>query len=171
MKSPAASLFHVSVVASPFLVVGVAILQALGGVLESGVFIASSPMAACSVESIGMLALYADPLHKARAAFEGIASIVYAPLLPEVDESQALVLADPFDLELGHADFAYMGGTSVIADLDQALPGHPITTFVDPPGSGRSTLVRLIACFRDMDSDAIRFSGPDVREISNEVPT
>lgn len=168
-KGPAASLFHASVVASLLLAVGVAAFQVLGGVLEPGVFIALSLMAVRFAEPIGMLAFYVDPLHEARVALEDIASIVHAPLLPKVDESQALVPADPFDLEFDHVDFAYVDGTPVITDLDQALPGRSITALVGPSGSGKSTLARLIARFWDVDSGAIRLGGPDVREISNEV--
>lgn len=168
-KGPAASLFHASVVTSLLLAVGIAAFQVLGGVLEPSVFIALSLMAVRFAEPIGMLAFYVDPLHQARVALDDIASIVHAPLLPEVDESQALVPEDPFDLEFDHVDFAYVDGTPVITDLDQALPGRSITALVGPSGSGKSTLARLIARFWDVGSGAIRLGGPDVKEISNEV--
>ena len=85
---------------------------------------------------------------------------------PEKEDPQGRFPSRP----LGHveflgAGFAYRQGVPVLRDVHlEAKPGATVA-LVGPTGSGKTTLVNLLARFYDLDEGAIRIDGVDVRDI------
>lgn len=61
--------------------------------------------------------------------------------------------------------FAYQAGTPVLAGLTLEAPAGQTTAIVGATGAGKSTLVKLLLRFYDVDRGAVRIDGIDLREI------
>lgn len=61
--------------------------------------------------------------------------------------------------------FGYEGSEAVIDGFDLTIPAGHAVALVGATGSGKSTLVRLLTRFHDVDSGAIEIDGVDVRSM------
>jgi len=69
-------------------------------------------------------------------------------------------------VEFDRVTFSYNDGEPVLRGIDlQAEPGQRIA-LVGETGAGKSTIIRLLARFFDVDGGAVRIDGLDVREVS-----
>ena len=63
------------------------------------------------------------------------------------------------------ADFSYVPGVHVLRGVSlEAVPGQTVA-LVGPTGSGKTTIVNLLARFYDLDAGAIRIDGTDIRDM------
>ena len=69
----------------------------------------------------------------------------------------------PGRVEVDGVTFSYEAGSPVLRDVSLTAEPGTVTALVGPSGGGKSTLVRLIARFYDVDSGAVRVGGVDVR--------
>lgn len=84
--------------------------------------------------------------------------------LPEVDTAKADPGVLVGDIEVQHATFRYRAdGPAVLHDLSFHITPGEFAAFVGPTGSGKSTILRLMLGFEQLESGAIYFDG---REIS-----
>jgi ATP-binding cassette, subfamily B, bacterial len=68
-------------------------------------------------------------------------------------------------IELDHVTFSYTPGYPVIRDLDLVIPAGETTAFVGATGSGKTTVIKLLLRFYDIDSGTIRLDGHDIRDL------
>ncbi len=68
------------------------------------------------------------------------------------------------DIEFRHLTFGY-GATPVLSDISARIPAGKTTAIVGPTGSGKSTLINLIARLHEPPPGTVLLDGVDVREI------
>ncbi len=69
------------------------------------------------------------------------------------------------EVALDGITFAYDPGFPVLENLTVRLPAGETTAFVGATGSGKTTLIKLLLRFYDVDQGAIRLDGTDLRRL------
>ncbi|MCY4199921.1 MAG: ABC transporter ATP-binding protein [Gammaproteobacteria bacterium] len=69
------------------------------------------------------------------------------------------------DVEFRHLDFAYEPGNPVLHDVSFSIAAGESLAIVGPTGSGKSTLIRLLARFYDFDDGQVFLDGIDINQI------
>ncbi|MBR0404852.1 MAG: ABC transporter ATP-binding protein [Eggerthellaceae bacterium] len=72
------------------------------------------------------------------------------------------------DVEFDHVHFGYDPNVPIIKDFSAQVREGQTVAFVGPTGAGKTTLVKLLMRFYDVQGGAIRIGGVDVRDISRE---
>ena len=72
-----------------------------------------------------------------------------------------------YDIELNHVSFAY-NEEEVIHDVSCKIPQGYVTALVGTSGSGKSTIVKLIARFWDIQKGTITIGNKDIKSINPE---
>ncbi|MBB5370076.1 MULTISPECIES: ABC transporter ATP-binding protein [unclassified Janthinobacterium] len=112
------------------------------------------------------VAAYGEVLRGARGQLDAVRDILAVQPLPE----PAAPLA-PRDgsVELCDVRMRYAPGQpEVLRGLSLRVAPGSMTALVGASGSGKSTVLRLIARFFDVDAGSVRVGGVDVREMSSE---
>ena len=73
------------------------------------------------------------------------------------------------DIRYSGVTFAYMAGHTVLDDVTFDIPAGHTVAVVGSTGSGKTTLVKLLLRFADVDRGAITIDGHDVREATLET--
>jgi ABC-type multidrug transport system fused ATPase/permease subunit len=69
-------------------------------------------------------------------------------------------------VEFEHVTFGYEPGTMVLEDISlQAQPGEMVA-FVGETGAGKSSTIKILSRFYDVDDGVIRIDGHDVRDVT-----
>lgn len=134
---------------------------ALSGELSAPTLAALLVLAARFVEPLTQVGVYGVALRLAVSSLEGIDEILSEPTLPEPN---APLSPKGAEVVLDGVDFGYED-TLVLHELDLKVPARSMTALVGPSGGGKSTVLRLIARFWDVDSGSVRIGGVDVRDI------
>lgn len=70
------------------------------------------------------------------------------------------------DVSFRHVRFGYDPAQPVIHDWSCDVPAGRTVAIVGPTGAGKTTMVKLLMRFYDVDAGAIRLGGTDIREFS-----
>ncbi|MCP4085199.1 MAG: ABC transporter ATP-binding protein [Actinomycetia bacterium] len=70
------------------------------------------------------------------------------------------------DIEVDGLEFAYGGGSPVLAGIDLVVPNGERLALVGPTGAGKSTLAKLMARLYDPVDGRVQFAGVDLRDAS-----
>ena len=118
-------------------------------------------------QPITQLAQVANVLQQMAAAAERIFEFLEAP--EEAPEQPKARAADvPGDVEFDHVRFGYDSEHPVISDFSARVGEGQTVALVGPTGAGKTTMVKLLMRFYDVDGGAIRIGGHDVHEFSRE---
>lgn len=118
-------------------------------------------------QPITQLAQVANVLQQMAAAAERIFEFLEAP--EETTEQPKAKAADvSSDVEFDHVRFGYDSEHPVISDFSARVGEGQTVALVGPTGAGKTTMVKLLMRFYDVDGGAIRIGGHDVREFSRE---
>lgn len=118
-------------------------------------------------QPITQLAQVANVLQQMAAAAERIFEFLEAP--EEAFERPKAKAADVLsDVEFDHVRFGYDSEHPVISDFSARVGEGQTVALVGPTGAGKTTMVKLLMRFYDVDGGAIRIGGHDVREFSRE---
>ncbi|MEI2997948.1 MAG: ATP-binding cassette domain-containing protein [Senegalimassilia faecalis] len=79
----------------------------------------------------------------------------------EEPKSEALVAASQVDgsVEFDHVRFGYAADEPIIKDFSAQVSEGQTIALVGPTGAGKTTMVKLLMRFYDVDSGAIRIGG------------
>ena len=118
-------------------------------------------------QPITQLAQVANVLQQMAAAAERIFEFLEAP--EEASEQPKTKAADVLsDVEFDHVRLGYDPEHPVISDFSARVGEGQTVALVGPTGAGKTTMVKLLMRFYDVDGGAIRIGGHDVREFSRE---
>lgn len=73
------------------------------------------------------------------------------------------------DIRFEHVSFSYLGDENVLSDLNVTIPAGKLTAVVGPSGGGKSTILRLLARFWDVDKGAVLCGTKRLRDCEPEV--
>ena len=85
---------------------------------------------------------------------------------PEVESEEAKVRAAEVncDVQFDHVSFGYAPDKPVIRDFSASVREGQTVALVGPTGAGKTTMVKLLMRFYDVNGGAIRIGGHDVRD-------
>ena len=83
------------------------------------------------------------------------------PVSPELPQARGAVAFE-------HVRFGYVPEKTIIHDFTCAVEPGQTVAIVGPTGAGKTTLMKLLMRFYDVDAGAIRVDGLDVRELARE---
>lgn len=110
------------------------------------------------------LAQVSNVLQQMAAAAERIFEFLDAPEEASSKEGVKHVAPDAA-VEFDHVSFGYREGEPVIEDFSARIESGRTVALVGPTGAGKTTMVKLLMRFYDVDSGAIRIGGVDVRDM------
>lgn len=133
----------------------------LGGEIDAPELVALLVLAARYVEPLIGAADLEGALRIARNSLQRMDRLLATeplpePVMPERPEGAEIV----FD----EVRFAY-DGTPLLEQVSFTAPERAMTAIVGASGSGKTTILRLIARFWDVDAGAVRIGGADVRDM------
>lgn len=116
-------------------------------------------------QPITQLTQVSNVLQQMAAAAERIFAFLeeeeVAPEEPKVQTSQV-----PCNVEFDHVRFGYSPDKPVINDFSAKVSEGQTVAIVGPTGAGKTTMVKLLMRFYDVDGGAIRIGGVDARDFS-----
>lgn len=114
-------------------------------------------------QPITQLAQVSNILQQMAASAERVFEFLDAP---EVSTAAATAKASDVscDVEFDHVSFGYDEGKTIIKDFSAQVREGQTVALVGPTGAGKTTMVKLIMRFYDVDGGAIRVGGRDVRD-------
>lgn len=116
-------------------------------------------------QPITQLSQVGNVLQQMAAAAERIFAFLGEPeLAPEQPKAKAADV--PGDVEFDHVHFGYDPAKPIIKDFSAKVAEGQTVALVGPTGAGKTTMVKLLMRFYDVDAGAIRIGGTDVREFS-----
>lgn len=116
-------------------------------------------------QPLTQLAQISNVLQQMAAAAERVFEFLDAE--EEKDEPAKILVAEVKDnVEFVHVSFSYEPGKPVITDFSASVKEGQTVAIVGPTGAGKTTMVKLLMCYYDVDSGAIRIGGHDVREFN-----
>jgi ATP-binding cassette subfamily B protein len=87
------------------------------------------------------------------------------PTVPEKSDCRSLP-DGPGTVEFQNVSFGYQPDKPVIHEVSFSVKGGSVVAIVGPTGSGKSTLVSLVARFYDPQRGCVKIDGADTRELS-----
>ena len=118
-------------------------------------------------QPITQLAQVSNVLQQTAAAAERVFEFLEAEEEP-VEESDVNTDELSCDVEFDHVRFGYDPEKAIIKDFSAKVEEGQTVAFVGPTGAGKTTLVKLLMRFYDVQGGAIRIGGTDVRDINRD---
>ena len=118
-------------------------------------------------QPITQLAQVSNVLQQLAAAAERIFEFLGEDEMP-AEKPRALAAGASCDVEFDHVRFGYTPDATVINDFSAKVKAGQTVAIVGPTGAGKTTMVKLLMRFYDVNSGAIRIGGTDVRDFARE---
>jgi ATP-binding cassette subfamily B protein len=138
--------------------------MALSGQLDAGILIVFILYLAAMYKPMRELSKMTDTISKALVGYERIQEIL--EIESKVRDLPGARRASKFkgQIEFVHVDFSYDDEHSVLKDINLKISPGQVAAIVGPSGTGKSTLVNLIARFYDPVAGEVRIDGTDIRK-------
>lgn len=118
-------------------------------------------------QPITQLAQVSNVLQQMAAAAERVFEFLEAPDEP-VEEACVKASDVSCDVEFDHVRFGYDPETPIIKDFSAQVAEGQTVALVGPTGAGKTTIVKLLLRFYDVDGGSIRIGGHDVRDFDRD---
>ncbi len=113
--------------------------------------------------SLIMVGMFMVMVTIARASAERIMEVLETKPDMDINEDGESVVKDG-SIEFDNVDFAYKKGTNVLENINLRIESGMMVGILGPTGSGKSTLISLIARLYDATDGSVKVGGRDVRE-------
>ncbi|MEM9763331.1 MAG: ABC transporter ATP-binding protein [Pseudomonadota bacterium] len=137
---------------------------ALGGEIDAPEMLALLVLTARYVEPLILATDIGGALRISENSLARMGTLLATPTLAEPERPTATAGAD---IVLDSVGFAYRD-RAVLNDVSFIAPARSMTALVGASGSGKTTILRLIARFWDVDTGAVRIGGADIRTLRIE---
>jgi ATP-binding cassette subfamily B protein IrtB len=137
---------------------------AIGGELSVADAVALLVLATRFIEPLAEVGNLFGSMRVADVAVERVTEVLAARPLDEPARPQQ---AGTADVEFADVEFAY-DERPVLRGLTLQMPAGTMTALVGPSGAGKTTVLRLIARFWDVDRGVVRVGGVDVRDLTTD---
>ena len=147
--------------------VGVAVagsMLAVAGVITVGDIQAFIQYVRNFTQPISQLAQVSNMLQSMAAAAERVFEFLEEEEEAQTAEHPASIADVRGDVQFDHVRFGYDPARPVIHDFTCDVRAGQMVAIVGPTGAGKTTMVKLLMRFYDVDSGAIRLDGHDVRD-------
>jgi len=143
----------------------------LGHTMDVGAFLVLGTAMGAILQRLQQVAVISEQYQNAIVSSRRLYEVLDAKSTSSVDRAAAAPAAPaaapgPGTVRFEHVTFGYDPAKPVLRDVSFDLPGGKIAAIVGPTGSGKTTLVSLIARFYDPQHGRILIDGMDVREMS-----
>lgn len=118
-------------------------------------------------QPLTQLAQVSNILQQLAAAAERIFDFLGEPEVAAENPSASAKDAST-DVEFDHVSFGYSPDKPIICDFTTRISEGQSVAIVGPTGAGKTTCIKLLMRFYDVDSGAIRIGGHDVRDFTRE---
>jgi subfamily B ATP-binding cassette protein MsbA len=109
-----------------------------------------------------------DSYSKADIGYERIQEIIgNKGEMMDVPGAKKLVITDG-RIDVDHVTFSYDGEREILHDVSLHVPQGSVVALVGPTGSGKSTLINLVARFYDVKAGTIKIDGQDISKVKQE---
>ena len=142
-------------------------LFAIGGRITVGDIQAFIQYVKNFTQPITQLAQVSNVLQQMAASAERVFAFLDAEEEPKL-EAKAKASEVSGSVEFDHVHFGYEAGKPIIKDFSAKVQSGQTVALVGPTGAGKTTIVKLLMRFYDVDSGAIRVGGYDVREFDRD---
>ncbi len=118
-------------------------------------------------QPITQLSQVGNVLQQMAAAAERIFEFLEEDELAE-EVSKADIASVPCDVEFDHVHFGYDPAQAIIKDFSAKVAQGQTVALVGPTGAGKTTMVKLLMRFYDVDQGSIKLGGHDLRDFTRE---
>ena len=118
-------------------------------------------------QPITQLAQVSNVLQQTAAAAERVFEFIEAPE-EEIESPKARMADCSSDVEFEHVRFGYDPEKPVIKDFTASVKEGQTVALVGPTGAGKTTTVKLLMRFYDVQGGSIRIGGHDLRDFSRD---
>ena len=148
-----------------FLLYGVFVALSTGDGTAAGAILGIFYFVPAAVAPIQQLIMFVTGLNTAWPQVEKVVEVLEAE--PDVeDRPGAEDLAADRTVKLDKVDFSYVeGGVKILDQLSHTFEAGKVTAIVGRAGSGKSSLLNLVARIRDPDAGSISIGEQDIRDV------
>jgi ATP-binding cassette subfamily B protein len=151
-------------------VVWLAADRIVAGQMQVGSLVAYLTYLTQILMAVLMATFMAALLPRAAVSAERIQEVMTTESSIRLSEMPVTHLDGPVSLELSHVGFRYPGADEpVLADVDVRIDSGRTLAIIGSTGSGKTTLVNIVARLIDPTDGVVRINGVDVAELSVEV--
>ena len=139
-------------------------MLAAGGTIEIGDIVAFVQYVKRFTQPVTQMAQVSNLIQSMAAAAERIFEFLNAPEEDRTAENPVDTSVIDGAVSFDHVRFGYTPDKTVIHDFSSEIRPGQMVAIVGPTGAGKTTMVKLLMRFYDVNSGSIRLSGHDVRE-------
>ncbi len=137
---------------------------AIQGVITIGNIQASIQYVKNLTQPMQQLSMVFNQLQSMAAAAERVFEFLGETEMPSDEAAVKPFPAKVESIEFDHVKFGYDANSPVIHDFSARVEAGQTIALVGPTGAGKTTMVKLLERFYDVDGGSIRINGVDIRE-------
>ena len=142
------------------------VFRLTAGAVTAGDLVTISYLLSLMTMPISLLGFVIWEMAHSLAAWRRVQEVLDADDLVEHGDTIATQDATGGSVDSARVTFGYAGGEQVLTDVDLEIPGGRTVAVVGPTGSGKTTLVLLLARLWDPIAGSIELDGRDLRDFA-----